>query len=189
MCFLVAMPVGVLAAQALETEVFSLDPAHSQAGFEVKLLWLVGLHGQFGAIRGSVSVDRFRGNASVDARINANDLSMRSTNYANWARSAEFFDAQHYPQIHFVSDAFPLIRMQRGGVVDGTLSIRGITRHVRFTLQPAACAKPLLGGCAVRAHGHIRRSEFGMHSRRGTLADKIGLQFSITVKPPPVAVP
>lgn len=183
MLCLAMLPAGVLAVQASSLTLFKIDPEHSQAGFEVKVLWLVGLHGHFGAIHGSVSVDRFRGTATVDARINANDLHMRSKNYAQWARSSEFFDAQHYPQIRFVSEPFPLIRMQHGGNVEGTLSIRGITRHVRFTLQPTVCAQPLHAGCAVHAQGHIRRSDFGMHSRRGTLADKVGLQLAITVKP------
>lgn len=175
--------VSAVAAPLPQTEILELDPAHSQAGFEVKALWLVGLHGQFGAVHGSVRVDRFHSTAVVDARINANDLRMRSSNYAKWARSAEFFDAQHYPQIHFVSESFPLVRMQHGGEVYGTLTIRGIAKRVRFTLESSACEHPLKAECAAQAEGHIRRSDFGMHSRRGTLADKVGLSLSIFVKP------
>ncbi|MGA9334178.1 MAG: YceI family protein [Rudaea sp.] len=186
---LVLIPVCAVAAQGPPAETFALDPTHSKAGFEVKVLWLIGLHGRFGAVHGSVLVDRFHATATVDARINANDLRMHSSNYAKWARSAEFFDAQHYPQIHFVSDSFPLIRMRNGGEVTGTLTIRGIVKRVRFMLQPSTCTHPLNAGCAVHAEGHIRRSDFGMHSRRGTLADKVGLQLSILVKPTSESMP
>ncbi|MEO8803607.1 MAG: YceI family protein [Rudaea sp.] len=189
MLCLTLISVGAVSAPSPQTEILELDPTHSQAGFEVKVLWLLGLHGQFGAVRGSVSVDRFHGTAVVDARINANDLRMRSSNYADWARSVEFFDAQHYPQIRFVSESFPLARMQHGGEVYGILTIRGITKRVRFTLRPSACAHPLKASCAVRADGKIQRSDFGMHSRRGTLADKVGLQLSIFVNPAPASTP
>lgn len=189
MLCLTLVSVGAIAAPTPQTETLDLDSAHSQAGFEVKLLWLIGMRGQFGAVHGSVRVDRFHSTVAVDARINANDLRMRSSNYANWARSAEFFDAQHYPQIHFVSESFLLARMKHGGDVYGILTIRGIAERVRFELEPAACAEPLRAGCALHAEGYIRRSDFGMHSRRGTLADKVGLQLSILVKPASIPLP
>ncbi|MGH8042203.1 MAG: YceI family protein [Rudaea sp.] len=160
-----------------------LDPARSEAGFTVKVLWLIGLHGEFGALRGSLAIDRFRGTARVDALIDTDTLHMRSKNYEAWARSAEFFDAQQYPQIHFVSADFPLVRLRTGGVVDGVLSVRGITKPERLRIQPAECAEPLSGACSVRAEGRIERDDFGMHSRRGTLANTVELRMRIFFAP------
>jgi hypothetical protein len=37
----------------------------------------------------------------------------------------------------------------------------------------------------MRAEGSIERSDFGMHSRRGTVADKVALHLRIFVLPPP----
>jgi polyisoprenoid-binding protein YceI len=172
-------------AQAPRHEILQLDATRSQAGFTVKVLWLIGVSGEFGAVRGSLDIDHFRGTARVDARIEANSLSMRSAHNAKWAKSAEFFDATHYPQIDFASDDFPLVRLRTGGMLDGTLTLRGIAKPARFRILPADCAEPLTGACAVQAEGSIERSDFGMRSHRTTLADKVGLRLQIFVRPAP----
>lgn len=170
-------------------EILALDSARSQATFVVKVLWLIPLHGDFGKVQGTLDLDRFHGSARVDARIDADDLRMRSSRYENWAKSEEFFDASRYPQIRFASDDFPLVRLRTGGALDGTLTLRGIAKPVRFRILPSACARPLTGACAVQSEGSIQRSDFGMHSRRGALADKVALRLRIFVLPAPTASP
>src|SRR5262249_38635848 len=119
----------------------------------------------------------------VDAMIDANAVHMRSRRYENWVKSPEFFDATHYPQIHFISTAFPVERLTAGGNIQGTLTIRGASKPAAFAVHPADCKAPLDGACAVDAAGTIRRSEFGMRSRRGALSDKVDLSLSIFVRP------
>lgn len=186
--WLLCLALNFLAAnaQAPRHEILQFDAARSQAGFTIKVLWLIGVDGEFGTVRGNLDIDRFRGSARVDARIEADDLHMRSARNANWAKSAEFFDATHYPQIHFASDDFPLVRLRSGGRLDGTLTLRGIAKPATFHILPSECAQPLAGACAVRAEGSIERSDFGMHSRRGTLADKVALHLRIFVQPAPI---
>jgi polyisoprenoid-binding protein YceI len=171
-------------AQVPSHQTFNLDTTRSHAAFEVKILFLIGLHGEFGSVRGTLSVDRADATANVDALIDTDSVRMRSPRYENWTKSAEFFDAQHFPQIHFVSDPFPLARFADGGRIDGVLTIRGTTQRATFELAPAACTSPLAGGCAVDATGAIRRSDYGMRSRRSTLSDRVDLTFAIFVRPP-----
>jgi polyisoprenoid-binding protein YceI len=173
--------VNAVAAASVESEILSLDPVRSHAGFEVKVMWLIGVHGDFGALHGTLAIDHFRNTAVVDASIDANDVHMRSRNYETWARSNEFFDSKHYPQIHFVSEPFALPRLVNGGDIDGSLTLRGIHRRVRFAIEPSTCRDMLAGACPTEAAGTIQRSDFGMRSRRGTLADKVELRLSIYV--------
>ncbi len=172
-------------AQAPRHEILQLDATRSQAGFTVKVLWLFGVSGDFGAVRGDLDIDRFRGTARVDARIRTDDLHMRSARYERWAKSEEFFDAEQYPQIHFVSDDFPLVRLRNGGALEGLLTLRGVSAPMRFSVQPSDCTQPLAGACAVLAEGSIERSVFGMHTRRGALSDKVALRLRIFVIPAP----
>jgi polyisoprenoid-binding protein YceI len=175
--------LAAIAAPAPASDALALDDVRSQAEFEVKLMWLIGLRGEFGAVHGTLTLDRFHGTAQVEARIDTNDLHMRSRSYEAWAKSAEFFDSAHYPQIAFASEPFALQRLTRGGEVEGLLTIRGKARHVRFELEPPVCADPLAGTCPVRAAGSIRRSDFDMRSRRGTLADRVQLRLAVYVRP------
>lgn len=159
-----------------------LDTARSTGGFTVKVMWLVGVSGRFGKVQGTVHVDPFRNQVSVDARVDVNAVNMGNHTYENWVKSAEFFDAEHFPQIEFNSEPFPQTRLARGGELHGWLTLRGVRQPVSFDLQPAACERPAYD-CPIEVKGFIRRSEFDMRSRRGTLSDKVELSFSVFAVP------
>jgi polyisoprenoid-binding protein YceI len=166
-------------AQDSHTQQLLLDDKRSAADFEVKVLWLVGVHGRFTHVHGTISVDHFRNSAIVDARIDANAVSMRSRGHEEWVKSREFFDAAQFPEIRFVSESIPLQRLQVGGDIAGTLTLRGISKPVRFELAAPTCPGASGEDCPVEAEGSIRRSDFGMRSRHGTLSDRVELSFTI----------
>lgn len=97
--------------------------------------------------------------------------------------SPEFFDARRYPTIHFLSDPIPMARLASGGVLNGRLSLRGVTRTVRFELLPASCTTLTARGCLIEARGLISRSAFGMTSHRATLSDQVQLGLLIALEP------
>jgi len=157
----------------------SLDPERSHADFEVKVLWLIGIHGRFGKVRGTIVIDRRHDTAVADARIDVDTITMRNRSYEEWVKSDEFFNSRAFPQIHFVSESFALDRLRSGGEIAGTLSLRGVDQRLVLQVAPSACVDAIASACPVEAQGTIRRSEFGMRSRRGTLSDKVELSFSI----------
>lgn len=161
----------------------TIDPVRSSAEFEVKVLWLIGVHGRFGQVHGTITVDRERLHEVADARIEIGTITMRNHSYEEWVKSAEFFDAAKFPQIHFVSEPFARDRLLRGGELGGTLTVRGIDRHIVLNVEPSDCPDAVAKSCAVQASGSIHRSDFGMRSRRGTLSDKVELRFSIYLAP------
>ncbi|MEO8460840.1 MAG: YceI family protein [Dokdonella sp.] len=166
-----------LAATAAASIVY-LDSDRSSAEFGVRVMWMFEVEGRFDKVEGLVNVDRFHNRAAVDVRVDAATVQMDDPKREDWVRSAEFFDVDRYPQIRFVSDPFPLQRLERGGDLAGTLTVRGIAKPIRFTLLPALCDTPAYG-CAVEAEGFIHRSAFGMRSKRALLSDKVRLRFSM----------
>ena len=170
-------------AATARIERLALDSTRSHVDFEVKVLWLVGVHGRFDSVHGTITIDHFRNAATVEAQVDANAVTMRSQSHQTWVKSAEFFDAQHYPQFAFVSEAIPIQRLQTGGQIDGVLTLRGISKHVRFSLIRPDCPASSGENCPIEAEGWIHRSDFGMSTRRGTLSDKVEWNFSIAVKP------
>jgi polyisoprenoid-binding protein YceI len=169
-------------AEESQPEHIQLDGARSHATFGVKVMWLVSVHGRFGKVSGVVDVDRFRGTATVDARIDANAVEMSTKTYEDWVKSDEFFDVAKYPEIHFVSESFPLQRLRRGGQLAGALTIRDASQPVTFDLVAADCDKPAYD-CPIVVSGSIHRSAFGMRSRRGALSDKVELHFEVFAIP------
>ena len=165
---------------AASPEILLLDSARSHAEFSVKVLWMLDVNGQFGSVHGHVRVDHARGEAVVDARIDANAVRMRRNGTENWVKSNEFFNVAQYPEIRFVSAPFPLSRLAEGGDLPGSLSLRGYRGPVTFKLQPSSCAQPAID-CPAEATGSIRRGTFGMRSRKGTLSDKVELRLGIWI--------
>ena len=136
-----ALIAAVLAARTipLAAETLPVDPAHSHAEFGVHVLWFGRIVGRIDKLHGTLDLDRRLGVASVDVHVAAAAVRMDNSDYADWARGPEFFDAAQHPQIRFVSQAFPLDRLQRGGDLEGTLTLRGISHPVRFKLLPQPC--------------------------------------------------
>ena len=174
---------GADATPAPQVEVRPLDAARSSAEFEVKVLWLIGVHGHFGKVEGTVRIDRGAGTAVADANIDVERITMRTKSYEDWAKSDEFFDARSFPLIHFASEAFALDLLRSGGEIAGTLRVRGIDRRVRLAVLPSDCPDAIASACPVRASGSIRRSDFAMKARRGTVSDQVTLGFSIYLTP------
>lgn len=173
---------GPARAEEATSDRVELDSARSHATFGIKVMWLVTVHGRFGKVGGGVDVDRFRNFAIVDARIDANAVEMSTKSYEDWVKSDEFFDVAHYPEIRFVSESFPLQRLRRGGQLSGTLTVRGVEQPETFKLEAADCEHPAYD-CPIIVSGSIRRSAFGMHSRRGALSDKVDLHFEVYAIP------
>ncbi len=182
LALLFALACTCARADPPRVQTLALDSARSRVDFEVKVLWLVGVHGRFNRVQGTLAIDHFRNSATVDARIDTNSVSMRNKGHEDWVKSPEFFDAQHYPTIEFVSEAIPLRRLQSGGEIEGMLTLRGITKKVRLELEAPDCPATSGDNCPVEASGTIRRSEFGMRSRHGTLSDKVELSFAIYLR-------
>ena len=142
---------AVLAAHALPlaAETLPVDPARSHAEFGVHVLWFGKIVGRLDDLQGTLDLDRRRGVATVDVHVAAAAVRMDDRRYADWARGPDFFDAARHPQIRFVSQPFPLDRLQQGGVLEGTLTLRGISRPVRFELLSQPCLRATLDLAAV----------------------------------------
>jgi polyisoprenoid-binding protein YceI len=177
----IGLAASAAQAQTRTDERVELDALRSHVEFRVKVMWLVGVRGQFGAVHGVVDVDRFRSQAVVDARIDTDSVRMNVRGYEDWVKSPEFFDVAAHPQIRFVSEPFPLQRLHKGGDLPGTLTLRGVSQPIRLVLQAAACERPGYD-CPIVATGAISRSPFGMRSRLGTLSDRVELRFDVFAK-------
>lgn len=170
-------------AASAAAEPIALDPARSTAEFEIRAMWMFDVAGRFGAVTGDVDMDLAARTASVRARIDVRGVAMRRDSYEEWVKSDEFFDAQRYPFIDFQSEPFPLATLDIGGDIVGNLTLRGVTRPARLRLQPSQCPGAAARRCPVVADGTLQRSEFGMRTRRATLADRVRLHFSVLAAP------
>lgn len=182
---LALLAAGVLLALPLHAEeIWRIDPEPSAGRFRVWVFATFPVSGRFDDVTGRVAIDRARGTARIEAAIDARTVELRSARQTRWARSEEFFDAARHPHIRFASQPLPLARLARGGMLDGSLDLRGARREVHFRIAPSSCGKAEQATrCTVEVEGSIQRSEFGMSARRGAVSDRVSLHFSIVAEP------
>ncbi|MEO8672816.1 MAG: YceI family protein [Tahibacter sp.] len=168
-----------LAMGGVAAETIPFDATRSHAEFEVRAMWLFDVEGRFGGVSGSVILDSAARSAQVDALIDAGSIDMHRDSYEEWVKSSEFFDVARYPQIHFLSEPFPLAMLDDGGDIAGALTVRGVTRQASFNLRPSECTPHAARSCPVLADGIIQRTDFGMTTHRATLSDRVRLHFTV----------
>lgn len=173
----IALLALAFAAHAAPARVWHIKSPPSHVDFGVRLLWLHTIHGSFVQVDGTVE-PRADDRVVVDARVAVDSLAMDSQRLRRWVLDEEFFNASQYPTLHFVSVPVARRALDDGGALDGRLTLRGVTRPVRFQLLPARCTAD---ACMIQARGELRRSEFGMTARHAVLSDHVQLALAIAI--------
>jgi polyisoprenoid-binding protein YceI len=141
---------------------WKLDPAHSDVGFVVGHLVMSKVHGRFDAFSGTVVTDEDLDRSSVNVSIEAGSVNTHLPVRDNQVRSADFLDAEHFPNITFASTA---VRAEKGrSFVDGDLTIRGTTRPVTLDLNVNGFSPDTFGAtrASFSATTTIDRNDFGV---------------------------
>jgi polyisoprenoid-binding protein YceI len=151
-------------ATASSVTTWTVDPTHAEVAFAVKHLMIATVRGRFGAITGTVTLDEANpSNSKVDATIDVTSIDTRQEMRDNHLRSADFFDVEHYPTMHFVSKR---VEGDVGGTfrVVGDLTIRGTTREIALDVVNEGRIVDPWGNTkiGISATGKLNRSDFGL---------------------------
>ncbi|MEO6066112.1 MAG: YceI family protein [Lysobacterales bacterium] len=158
------------------SRVFDFDQAGAASDFRVRAGGLP-LRGTFQRLRGSLRIAG--AHACLRTVLDAKSVVMGTETFGAWARSSEFFDAARHPQLEFRSQTFDVGALLRGGVIDGTLTLRGTTRRQRLRADPARCSAAPRAICKLRLRGAMLRSAFGMRGRRPFVSDRVDLELRV----------
>jgi polyisoprenoid-binding protein YceI len=89
------------------TTTWKLDPAHSSLEFSVKHMMMTTVRGRFKNLTATLSGDRDHPEqAAVDVTIDAASIDTGVADRDGHLTSADFFDAEHFPQITFRGTRF-----------------------------------------------------------------------------------
>lgn len=161
---------GLAVAQAASRR--DIDPERSRFEFELRTRWGQKLLGEFPRFEGHV-VDLPDGRQRAEVSLHSADIQVIDhPRYTEWARGKSFFDAATHPLVRFVSDPYAKDSLAQGGVLQGTLEMRGVSRRQTMQVQPAACANPGRD-CEVVATATLNRSDFGMDDHKLTIGDRV----------------
>ena len=148
----------------MTTQTWQIDSAHSGIHFSVRHLVIAKVRGQFSRWTGTLEApgsDFTHG--SLDVVIDASSIDTGVADRDAHLRSADFFDAERYPEITFTSTSVTKTAADRLRVA-GALTIKDVTRDVVLDVEVLGQAKDPWGNerAAFSATASIDRREFGL---------------------------
>ncbi len=142
---------------------YVLDPAHTSVGFTVRHMAVSKVRGTFTKFEGSIEIGEDAADSKVRVTIDPNSVDTRDENRDNHLRTDDFFDVANHPLWTFESTA---VREVGPGelVVDGDLTIRGVTKPVSLALTLEGVVTDPFGNHRVgfSARTSINRDDFGV---------------------------
>jgi polyisoprenoid-binding protein YceI len=158
---LCALLAPALAAQA--AELYRLDGTNTEVSFDVRLFTLPWVSAHFAELSGELVPDRRASASRVDVTVRTASLACESRRWNARLLSPEWFDAQRFPQISYHSERIQYDRAG-GAIVDGQLSLHGLTRNVVLMVSRWICSNRSgsTDTCSFDAHAQIRRSDYGL---------------------------
>ncbi|WP_221585693.1 YceI family protein [Microbacterium sp. G2-8] len=141
---------------------YVLDPAHSEVGFEVRHMMISKVRGQFAVKEATITLPENVLEASVAAKVEVASIDTGDDGRDAHLRGEDFFDAEKFPYMTFESTA---VRADGDDVlVDGDLTIKGVTKPVTFELELGGFGTDPWGNykAGATAVGKIDRESFGL---------------------------
>lgn len=142
---------------------WSIDPVHSQVDFGVRHMMISTVRGTFGELEGTIYLDEDDlTNSSVEVSIDAASIDTRNEDRDNHLRSGDFLNVEEHPTLRFESRSVE--PAGDGFVVQGDLTIRGVTREVTLEAEELGRGTDPWGNPRVgfRADTRINRKDFGL---------------------------
>jgi polyisoprenoid-binding protein YceI len=162
---------------------YAADPVHSSFGFAVRYQGVSLFRGNLSDVEATLSEGRLEGTAKVES------ISIRTPEqFRAHVLGPEFFDTESHPEVRFVSSQLELGE-DGTAVVEGELTIKGITRPVKATGTWTPPAPDAFG--STRGHlqleAVIDRTEFDMNwnaplpSGGNALANEVTLTVELSL--------
>jgi polyisoprenoid-binding protein YceI len=153
-------------------ELYKIDPSNSFITFSVEHLGLNSVKGKFRDFEGAIVLDNgVISEARATIRAKSVDTGVRRRD--DRLRSADFFDAFHYPTITFKTERITKNRvygkrhnMWDGGItVIGYPTMHGVTRELQFTAKQSGPVKDPSGKMRIgfEAKTNLRRQDYGIN--------------------------
>jgi polyisoprenoid-binding protein YceI len=148
---------------ALAAERYEIDTAHSFVTFTIDHLGLSKAKGSFRDVSGAIMYDaKDISKSAVEVVIKTASINTNNEARDKHLRTADFFDAEKYPEMTFKSK-----RVEKRGsdyVAIGDLTIHGVTKEVSMPFKLNGPVKDMSGTMrmGVDANLKINRQDFGI---------------------------
>ena len=142
---------------------WSLDPAHTEIGFVVRHMMVSKVRGRFEKYNATIVTAPNPTESHVEVEVDLSSITTGNDQRDAHLRSSDFFDVETSPAMTFRSTA---VRPDgEDFLVDGDLTIRGVTRPITLTVEVGGFGPDAYGGIrsGFSATAEINRRDFGVN--------------------------
>ncbi|MFL5763784.1 MAG: YceI family protein [Bacteroidia bacterium] len=147
-----------------EVKMWAVDPTHSSVHFAVKHMVISKTKGAFGnySIKAETKGSDFE-NSKIELEIEVNSIDTKMADRDNHLRSADFFNAEQFPVIRFVSTEMKKISDEEY-LLSGNITIKDITKPITFNVSYGGQTLDPWGNLRTgfTLEGKIDRFDFGL---------------------------
>ena len=142
---------------------WNLDPAHSSIEFSVRHMGFATVRGRFKTFAMDVESDDQSRLSRVEATIEARSVDTGEPQRDQHLRSADFLDAERFPELRFAGTRIEALDRNRYRVT-GDLTVRGEARPVTFDVEVQDPINDPFGNVrvAAEARGKLNRKDWGL---------------------------
>lgn len=167
-------------ANMAHAEVYKLDPAHTNASFEINHFGASTNHGGFYNLEGSINYSAKTNKADLTVVIPVKSLNTGNDHFTGHIQSADLLNAEKFPTITFKSTKFNFDGKNVKSV-EGNLTMLGKTHPVTLNADRFGCYEsPMFDGaevCGGDFSATIDRTQWGVNFLSG-----MGIPDQMTVK-------
>jgi polyisoprenoid-binding protein YceI len=184
-----ATVAGILALAAplalAQTSTWKSDPAHSEVDFSVSHLTISHVHGRFGHVTATVTLDEGDiAKSSVNATIDVTGIDTGEEARNNHLKTDSFFDVAKFPAATFTSTS--VAKTADGLSITGNLTLHGVTKPVTLTAEGPVGPVPGMDHkqhSGFSASTTISRSAFGIGNSfpASAIGDDVKLTIDLDV--------
>jgi polyisoprenoid-binding protein YceI len=162
---------------------WTIDTTHSEIGFSVRHLMVSKVKGVFRDFSGTFVTAENPFDSSVEATVVLSSVDTGNADRDAHLRSADFFDTDQHTLLTYTSTG---IRYddEEGFVVDGELTLRGVTKQVPLRLEIHGFQQGTPFGdtrTGFTATGEIDRRDFGVSFNMALEGGGIGLGNKVQI--------
>jgi polyisoprenoid-binding protein YceI len=170
-----AISAPVLAAP----ETYVIDNTHTYPRFSYSHFGFSTQLSRFDKTSGNIVIDREAKIGSVSVTIDTTSVDTGYPLFNEHIQGADFLDTVKYPTANFTSSKVNF-EGDKVSSVDGTLTLKGISKPVTLTLTSFQCMPhPMLkkDACGANATAVVKRTDFNM----GKYAPNVGDDVTLTI--------
>ena len=164
--------------EALKTT-WTIDPTHSEITFKVKHMMISTVTGHFLEFDAAIETETedFK-NASINFSTKIDSISTKNADRDGHLKSDDFFNADAYPEMTFVSKAFD------GETLVGDLTIREVTKEVSLDVDFNGIAVDPYGQtkAGFEIKGEVSRKDFNLTWNAVTEAGSIVVSDKVKIQ-------